>query len=107
MRHRYSDPVLFVFVAAMLFGAMLAFLAVGGCQAGRGRSIVTASPPSQPAGSPQNATLASDRHPRAENAGAGPIVIRVRIVDTDPSDDVSLSFVWLCARIVDLVRGEP
>lgn len=36
----------------------------------------------------------------------GPVVIRVRIVDTDPSDDVSLSFVYLGARVVEMMRGE-
>ncbi len=107
MPRRISDPVLFVFVAAMLFGAMLALLAVGGCQAGGQRSTVTASPPAGPAGSPHYATVASDRHPRAGHATAGPIVIRVRIVDTDPSDDVSLTFVYLGSRAIELVRGDP
>lgn len=37
----------------------------------------------------------------------GPIVIRIRIIDTDPSDDTSLSFVYLGARLVELMRGEP
>lgn len=36
----------------------------------------------------------------------GHVVISVRIVDTDPSDDASLSFVFLGARVVELMRGE-
>lgn len=55
---------------------------------------------------------ASSREPvyvitQTSPAERGPIVIRVRIVDTDPSDDVGLSFVYLCSRVVRLMRGEP
>jgi hypothetical protein len=90
-----SDAALFAYVAAMLAGLMLAFLAVGGC--GSVRSAPRATPTSE---------WSDGRACKGCTAPRGPIVIRVRIVDTDPSDDVTLSFVFLCARVVRLMRGE-
>jgi hypothetical protein len=94
MKHHPSDAALFAYVAAMLAGLMLAFLAVGGCSSVRAASRATPTP-----------EWSDGRACKGCAAPRGPILIRVRIVDTDPSDDVSLSFVFLCSRIVRLMRG--
>lgn len=95
MKRHPSDVALFVYVAAILAGLMLAFLALGGCASARVAPRATPTP-----------EWSEGRACKGCTAQRGPILIRVRIVDTDPSDDVVLSFVFLCARVVEIMRGE-
>lgn len=88
---RDSDAAFFTFVAVALAVLMLAAIAMGGCVSGS--AALQGAP----------ASFAATTEPAAPR---GPILIRVRIVDTDPSDDVVLSFVFLCSRVVKLMRGE-
>lgn len=86
MRRHPSDAVVFCYVVAILVGFMLAFIAAG-CSTARVSGPALTGTPATP-------------------ELRGPIVIRVRIVDTDPSDDVSLSFAFICARAIEVMRGE-
>lgn len=89
MQTRDSNARDFLVGIIVGFVLLLALVHLGGCAVAHASDEVAITPvKSQP----------SER---------GHIVIRVRIVDTDPSDDVVLSFVYLGARLVELMRGEP
>ena len=80
----------FLFALSVGFVLLLLLVHLGGCATQRSNVASSSSPTSV-----------------RTTTSLGHVVIRVRIVDTDPSDDVSLSFVYVCSRIVELMRGEP